>query len=119
MPNWPAGIPFFASREGYRRSGPSGTFLESQFSIGPPKRRPLSSIAPRIFQGRINNISLAQLATFEQFFEVDLVNGLHPFEASDPLNSVIRTYRFQVETPYRVAPQGLRVSVEADLVFYV
>lgn len=92
MPAWPSDIPFFTSRAGYQRSGPSGHILKSQMDAGPPKRRSRTSAAPQSLAGKIERLTLAQLAAFEEFYRVTLGNGALSFEAVDPLTGETRSY---------------------------
>lgn len=115
MQTWPAGLPFFVSRDAYRRSGAADGFIESSVSVGKPKRRRRTSVVQKPFRGRINNITSAELAIFEAFFETDLVNGMLEFEATDPVTQSLRNYRFVAGRPPVIVPKGLRFSVEADL----
>lgn len=113
MPTWPASIPFFHSVPDMIRGGPQGAVLRSEMSIGPDKVRRRTSSAPARRDGRLADLSLAQLDTFEAFFRVTLGEGALSFDASDPFDGVTRAFRFM--DSYEVRRSGRRYSVTAEL----
>ena len=113
MPSWPAGLPFFNSRSGYRMEAATGNTIETQMSVGVPKRRRRGSSAPRPFKGRISNFPVGLLETLEQFWFDDLLEGSLSFEATDPLTGVTRTYQL---LGYSYRPdKPLTLIIEGDL----
>ncbi|APZ53749.1 hypothetical protein [Salipiger abyssi] len=108
MPEWPADIPFFTSKSGYRHSGPDGHILRSDMDVGPAKRRRRTSAAPEPFAGKIDRLSQAQLAAFKAFYRVALADGVLSFDATDPLTGETRRYAF--DGPYQVGAHSNKVD---------
>ncbi len=112
MPAWPVDLPFFQSSRGARREVEPDV-IRTQMSKGPAKVRRRSSSAPMPRQGRMSQITMAQLETFELFFREDLGEGVLSFTATDPLDGLDRTFRFV--GGYTVEPKGVRREITATL----
>ncbi|GGG59740.1 hypothetical protein GCM10011415_02080 [Salipiger pallidus] len=112
MPIWPASLPFFQSARGARRDVQPDV-IRTPMSKGPAKVRRRSSSAPMQRQGRMSQLTLAQLDTFETFFREELGEGVLAFTATDPLDGLERSFRFV--GGYSVEPKGVRREVTATL----
>ncbi|GGG77523.1 hypothetical protein GCM10011415_28030 [Salipiger pallidus] len=112
MPTWPASLPFFQSARGARRDVQPDV-IRTQMSKGPAKVRRRSSSAPMPRQGRMAQLTMAQLQAFETFFCDELGEGVLSFTATDPLDGLERSFRFV--GGYSVEPRGVRRDVTATL----
>ena len=112
MPAYPASIPFFTARDGYRETGPEAT-IRTDMSTGPAKVRRRFTAAPRRVSARIAYLTAAELATFESFFETTIAMGSLSFTAENPITGTTRTYRFVGS--YDVEPRGVGYTVSAEL----
>jgi hypothetical protein len=112
MASWPS-IPFFDERQGFSQSGPKDATIRTQMAQGPAKTRPRFTAAPKMIQGRIGELTQAELATFEAFYETILKMGSLSFTYTYPLTGATESFRFFGD--YNVAPLGEGYTVTAQL----
>jgi hypothetical protein len=93
MPTWPAGMPD-PIKPDTKFSGPQGAVLRTSMSSGPAKTRPRFTAATRAFDLSFAPLSAALLATFEDFYEVDLAMGALEFDMAHPITGVTGSFRF-------------------------
>lgn len=113
MPTWPASIPFFADMAPAARSGQQGGVIRSNMDIGPAKVRRRTSAMPSRRSAETGFLTKAELAAFESFFANDLAQGALAFDATDPMDCTLRSFRF-LES-YSVSRHGSAYKVAAEL----
>lgn len=113
MPNWPTDLPFFRREDGFVRTGPQESKLRTSMSSGPAKVRLLTSIAPKRLSGTTPYLSDEQVADFEEFFDTTLSGGVLRFDTEDPVDGVLKSFRF-IES-YTIEPVGPFWQISADL----
>lgn len=104
LPVWPAGLPQIPERPGYDRR-PRPSILVFPTEVGAGKRRNRSSIRIKSVTV-IFNIDLAQIGTFETFFDITLGEGSKPFTMKDPLDGATYRWQFVEKDPYAITPKG-------------
>ncbi len=113
MPNWPTDLPFFRRSDGFARTGPQESKLRTSMSHGPVKMRRLTSAATKRLTGSTPYLSDDQVAEFEEFFDTTLSEGVLSFDAEDPVDGVLKSFRF-IES-YTIEPVGPFWQISADL----
>lgn len=111
--DWPASVPFFIAFGGLSRTGPQDAVIRTAMDHGPDKTRRRFTAAPRGYSGTSPFWTKAQLATFETYFETDLMMGALSFSAIDPMDCTVKTFRFV--GGYTVVPVGRKFRVSAGL----
>ena len=112
MASWPS-IPFFDEREGFTQSEPRGAVLRTQMDAGPAKQRRRFTAAPKVIQGRIGEVTQAELETFEAFYKDTLKMGALSFTTTYPPTGETESFRFM--SGYSVSPLGEGYTVTAQL----
>lgn len=101
MATWPVGLPEFVLVNGFRRS-PNSNVISFGTEVGPGKTRRRSTARTKNMAASLM-VDGTQLATFEAFFEDDLVDGSLPFDWVDPVGGAACTFRFDPASPYSVS----------------
>jgi len=113
---YPAGLPFFDLADAWERTGPQNAVIRTPMDKGPAKQRPLTMAAPKGWAGAIPSLTEAEVATFEDFFEVTLVNGTLEFTATDATTATTKTFRFiGTYLVRRRVPGRYRVSATLEI----
>lgn len=84
VPNWPAGLPQFPRSQAFN-GGPQDSATRFQPEYGPPILRRRTTANPQVYDATFPNLSAAELAIFEAFFDDDLVGGAVSFAWRDPI----------------------------------
>lgn len=107
MPTWPASLPDCPLAGNYSEQ-PQSQVLSSEMDAGPTKtRRRFTAGTTALAFDR--NMTHAQLATFEEFFDNDIAAGALPFDIAHPrtkqvVSVLIRTNKDS--PPYELTPVG-------------
>jgi hypothetical protein len=89
---WPAGLPQEALMGLSRQTDPN--VIAYQTGHGPVKLRRSSSI-PAVYETTEIELTGAQVATFDTFFDTTLVSGTLPFTWVDMISGAATTFRFR------------------------
>lgn len=103
MPTWPASLPQKPLVDGYSEE-PKSRVLRSQMDAGPPKTR--QRFTAGVTDIPVNmTLSIAQLATFEAWFNADIQGGSLPFDMSHPRADEVVS--MMIVPPYQLNPVGV------------
>jgi len=102
MAAWPSSLPRFLA-DNYREAPKSQT-IESSMDVGPPKSRRRSTASYRNIQVEMV-VTVAQLATFEDFFETAAPDSV-PFTIEQPRTGSEVSCRIIGDPPYTLEPVG-------------
>lgn len=94
---WPASLPQYVLQQGFSEKEPD-TMLETQMEAGPPKARRRFTTDYREFTVALQ-MSAAQRATFQTFFNTTVKGGSLPFDWVDPVTQGAATFRFRKPAP--------------------
>ncbi|MEX2642888.1 MAG: hypothetical protein WD270_05515 [Acetobacterales bacterium] len=113
---WPASLPQDALANGYREQL-SPNVVQSDTDSGRPKRRPRFTKPPRKPIRIPMEMTRAQVATFEEFFETTLNDGVKPFDFTHPRLLTTATFYFNADRGPDIQPlgNGQRWTVNLDL----
>jgi len=104
---WPPGIPFCPQMNTHRESGPRGAILRSPTDAGKGKSRRVTTAAPRRTRFKLQVLSTAQVAIFEDWFEAALLSGSLPFEAIHPRRQTLSIFSFDEDPAYEIVRVGV------------
>lgn len=113
---WPAGVPQrFEIVADY--SGPSNTFITTQFDRGTNSRRRNSLASEEPVTLNLVAITVAQYLELKEWFKIALSGGSLEFEMPDPLDGYLKTWVFlDPARPMAASPVGSgRVDVNLML----
>ena len=110
---WPPDLPFFTRADDHSRTGPQDAVIRTQMSAGPAKVRRRSTAAPRGYNGSIPVLTRFEFDLFEEWFEQTIASGALAFDVTDPLDGIIKTFRFV--GGYTASPIGTKLRVSAEL----
>lgn len=106
MPTWPDSLPQTPDADGWT-GGPQNNRISFQPEIGEPITRRRGSASGHVFQAQFSNLSDAQRAAFEEWFEDDLYDGTLSFTWDDPITGDSHTWMLMDEDPpYQFAAHG-------------
>ncbi len=100
--SWPSGFQELLNQAGFSLAFPR-TYIESENDVGPRKRRNRTTQGPEKFSCSIV-IEKSQYATFKNFYDVTLANGVLSFEYDHPFTGTLTEFIF-LDTP-SIVPIG-------------
>lgn len=105
--SWPASLPQ-TPRRGAWVGGPQDSRAQFQPEYGPPITRRRTTADMRMFDATWPNLSTAERATFEAFYETDLVGGSQPFAMLDPVSGEVARWKIAGDgsMPYSLTAKG-------------
>lgn len=105
MPSWPGSLPQDPVWNALQATGPNSGWIRTQMDVGPAKERRRSTTSPRVYQMTLAQVTEAQLATFETFFESTLQMGTLAFDMNDPITGASKSWRFfKTNGGYSISP---------------
>lgn len=106
MASWPSTLPQVPVGGGFS-GGPQPNKISFQPEIGPSIDRRRGTAVGHLREIRLQPIDRQQLATFVQFFEIDLRDGILPFTWIDPQTDEAAQWKFAgSEQPYQIEGLG-------------
>lgn len=108
---WPASLPQFPQRGGWN-GGPADARVAFKPDIGPAITRRRTTIPVRSFEALFPNLDSAQVGTFEDWVEQDLVEGTAWFLLVDPIRLVARRWMItpSEDQLYELNAKGARLT---------
>lgn len=105
--SWPASLPQLPARRQWT-GGPQDSRVQFQPEYGPPITRRRTTADVRIYDGAWTQLSTAQRATFEAFYDEDLAGGTQPFVMLDPVTAEVARWRVVGDgsLPYSFVAKG-------------
>lgn len=113
IPSWPAELPQLVLQDGYQETMPN-TRLRTQMDQGPAKVRRRFSAGVRPFS-LLLDMSSAQVAIFDTFYNTTLEGGSLSFSWKHPRTGANVTFRFGGDDPTITSAGGDRYSAAIKL----
>ena len=110
---WPGSLPQCRLR-GVQRTPLSNTIAFGT-EVGPGKTRRRSTARVKRVTMSVKLETVAQVATFESFFEDTLKDGALTFAMNDPTDRSTQTWRFDQQAPYTLSEQGTAYILAMNL----
>jgi len=111
---WPATVPTSVIHGSFRESPPDNT-LRSPMDVGPDKVRRRSTSEPRPL-GWDSQMTTAQVATFDTFYNTTLVSGTLTFNFPHPRTTVSSEMRYTQPPQYTPVGDGQwMVSMQVEI----
>lgn len=98
MPSWPVTLPQDFLRDGFQRT-PQSNVISFGTEVGGGKVRRRSTARTKVHTGTLQ-LTKAQVALFEEFFENDLKDGALSFDWTDPVTDDFVAWRFDPDNVY-------------------
>lgn len=98
MITWPTTVPQTPSKDSYSLGSPQNAIWESEMSVGPPKKRPLTTSARKPLSMVIPVLTKEETQDFLTFYEETIAYGTLPFTMTDPVTNSNMTVEFRGTT---------------------
>lgn len=92
VPFWPVSLRQLPQRGGWS-GGPQDTRVTFEPEYGPPITRRRTTAEPKLYQASFGQMTGAQRATFEAFYQTDLAGGVLSFCWRDPVADDVALWR--------------------------